>query len=183
MLLFLALVLLPKSSLLCCGAMDECLILFLKQKIIINNMCSNEENIIVKPDNNKVSLHHTAMSSLVSLLEYNYPMPEEKKVNIIEPELIPHIDTTTTSPTSLNTTSPSITDKAKAKLETKKKRDSLFKSQNKKKKVSFAKKFVNTVDVKCWKKYNVIDTVPISLLRRRNVLEDEATTKCVCAVF
>lgn len=147
-------------------------------------MCSNEENIIVQPDNNKVSLHHTALSSLVSLLEYNYPVPEEKNVNIIEPELIPHIDTTTTSPTSLNTTSPSITDKAKAKLETKKKRDSVFKSQNKnKKKVSFAKKFVNTVEVKCWKKYNIIDAVPISLLRRRNVLEDEATTKCVCEVF
>ena len=147
-------------------------------------MCSKDKNIIVKPDNNKVSLHHTAMSSLVSLLEYTYPVPSEKNVNIIEPESIPHIDTTTTSPTSLNTTSPSITDKAKAKLELKKKKDSVFKNQNKtKKRVSFAKKFVNIVDVKCWKKYNIIDSIPISLSRRRNVLEDEATTKCVCEVF
>ena len=83
-------------------------------------MCSREkENIIVKPDNNKVSLHHTALSSLVSLLEY--PVPEEKNVNIIDADLIPHTETTTTSPSSLNTTSPSITDKARAKLSPKKK--------------------------------------------------------------
>ena len=62
-------------------------------------MCSREkENIIVKPDNNKVSLHHTALSSLVSLLEYTYPVPEEKNVNIIDADLIPHTETTTTSP-------------------------------------------------------------------------------------
>ena len=85
-------------------------------------MCSREkENIIVKPDNNKVSLHHTALSSLVSLLEYTYPVPEEKNVNIIDADLIPHTETTTTSPSSLNTTSPSITDKARAKLLPKKK--------------------------------------------------------------
>ena len=83
-------------------------------------MCSREkENIIVKPDNNKVSLHHTALSSLVSLLEYTYP--EEKNVNIIDADLIPHTETTTTSPSSLNTTSPSISDKARAKLSPKKK--------------------------------------------------------------
>ena len=83
-------------------------------------MCSREkENIIVKPDNNKVSLHHTALSSLVSLLEYTYPVPEEKNVNIIDADLIPH--TETTSPSSLNTTSPSITDKARASLSPKKK--------------------------------------------------------------
>ena len=83
-------------------------------------MCSREkENIIVKPDNNKVSLHHTALSSLVSLLEYTYPVPEEKNVNIIDADLIPH--TETTSPSSLNTTSPSITNKARAKLSPKKK--------------------------------------------------------------
>ena len=83
-------------------------------------MCSREkENIIVKPDNNKVSLHHTALSSLVSLLEY--PVPEEKNVNIIDADLIPHTETTTTSPSSLKTTSPSITDKARAKLSPKKK--------------------------------------------------------------
>ena len=145
-------------------------------------MCSNEENIIVQPDNNKVSLHHTALSSLVSLLEYTYPVPEEKNVNIIDADLIPH--TETTSPSSLNTTSPSITDKARASLSPKKKTDTVLKSQKKnKKKVSFAKKFITTVEVQCWKKYNVIDSVSISLLRRRNILEDEATTKCVCEIF
>lgn len=147
-------------------------------------MCSNEENIIVKPDNNKVSLHHTALSSLVSLLEYTYPVPEEKNVNIIDADLIPHTETTTTSPSSLNTTSPSITDKARASLSPKKKTDTVLKSQKKnKKKVSFAKKFITTVEIQCWKKYNVIDSVSISLLRRRNILEDEATTKCVCEIF
>ena len=147
-------------------------------------MCSNEEIIIVKPDNNKVSLHHTALSSLVSLLEYTYPVPEEKNVNIIDADLIPHTETTTTSPSSLNTTSPSITDKARASLSPKKKTDTVLKSQKKnKKKVSFAKKFITTVEVQCWKKYNVIDSVSISLLRRRNILEDEATTKCVCEIF
>ena len=85
-------------------------------------MCSREkENIIVKPDNNKVSLHHTALSSFVSLLEYTYPVPEEKNVKIIDADLIPHTETTTTSPSSLNTTSPSISDKARAKLSPKKK--------------------------------------------------------------
>ena len=148
-------------------------------------MCSREkENIIVKPDNNKVSLHHTALSSLVSLLEYTYPVPEEKNVNIIDADLIPHTETTTTSPSSLNTTSPSITDKARASLSPKKKTDTVLKSQKKnQKKVSFAKKFITTVEIQCWKKYNVIDSVSISLLRRRNILEDEATTKCVCEIF
>ena len=150
-------------------------------------MCSREkENIIVKPDNNKVSHHHTALSSLVSLLEYSYPVPEEKNVNIIDADLIPHTETTTTSPSSLNTTSPSITDKARAKLSPKQKTDSdsVIKSQKKnKKKVGFAKKLVTTGDVQCWKKYNIIDSVSISLLRRRNVLEEEATTKCLCEIF
>lgn len=148
-------------------------------------MCSREkENIIVNPDNNKVSLHHTALSSLVSLLEYSYPVPEEKNVNIIDAEFIPHTETTTTSPSSLNTTSPSITDKARAKLSPRQKTDSVIKSQKKnKKKVGFAKKLVTTVDVQCWKKYNIIDSVSISLLRRRNILEEEATTKCLCEIF
>ena len=57
------------------------------------------------------------------------------------------------------------------------------KSQKNKKKVGFAKKLVTTVEVQCWKKYNIIDSVSISLLRRRNVLEEEATTKCVCEIF
>ena len=118
----------------------------------------------------------------MSLLEYTYPVPEEKNVNIIDADLIPH--TETTSPSSLNTTSPSITDKARASLSPKKKTDTVLKSQKKnKKKVSFAKKFITTVEVQCWKKYNVIDSVSISLLRRRNILEDEATTKCVCEIF
>ena len=117
-------------------------------------MCSREkENIIVKPDNNKVSLHHTALSSLVSLLEYTYPVPEEKNVNIIDADLIPHTETTTTSPSSLNTTSPSITDKARAKLSPKKKTDTVLKSQKKnKKKVSFAKKFITTVEIQLLEK-------------------------------
>ena len=143
-----------------------------------------KENIIVNPDNNKVSLHHTALSSLVSLLEYSYPVPEEKNVNIIDAEFIPHTETTTTSPSSLNTTSPSITDKARAKLSPRQKTDSVIKSQKKnKKKVGFAKKLVTTVDVQCWKKYNIMDSVSISLLRRRNILEEEATTKCLCEIF